>query len=301
MIIVIHENNDWIPPFVEAFQRLNIDYRLWYVPDMDLDLTETPPHAVYWNRMSASSHTRGHRFEPELTAGILAWLSRHQMKVINGGAALDLEISKIRQYEELARFAIKTPSTVCAIKRDRLLKASDRIGFPLITKHNRAGKGLGVRKFDNKDTLKEYLEAENFENSPDGITLLQEYISATTQSIIRMEFVNYKFLYAVEVDTSEGFELCPAEACEIETHCPTDSQSKFRILSDFSIPNLTAFEQFLTANDIGIAGIEIIFDHEGNYWAYDVNTNTNYNPQAESLAGISAPDAIARFLVSLDY
>ena len=300
MIIVIHENKDWMPPFEEAFQRLKIDYQLWYVPDMDLDLSKTPPHAVYWNRMSASSHTRGHRFEPELTVGILAWLRRHKMKVINGGAALDLEISKIRQYEELARFAIKTPLTLGALKNDRLLEASDRIGFPLITKHNRAGKGLGVRKFDNKDALKIYLEAKDFENSPDGITLLQEYISAPTQSIVRMEFVNYKFLYAVEVDTSEGFELCPAEACELDTLCPTESKNKFRILSEFSLPNLYAFEQFLVENDIGVAGIEIIFDNEGNYWAYDVNTNTNYNPQAESLAGISAPDEIVRFLVSLD-
>ena len=53
MIIVIHENKDWMPPFEEAFQRLKIDYQLWYVPDMDLDLAKTPPHAVYWNRMSA--------------------------------------------------------------------------------------------------------------------------------------------------------------------------------------------------------------------------------------------------------
>ena len=300
MIIVIHENDEWMGPFTKAFDELKLDYQLWYLPEMSLDLTKSPPKAVYWNRMSASSHTRGHRYEPELTAGILAWLKRHERTVVNGSAALDLEISKIRQYQELERFGIATPRTFCALRINDLLDSANRIGFPLITKHNRAGKGLGVRKFEKEGALKAYLESRDFENSPDGITLLQEYIWSPAQSIIRMEFVNSKFLYAVQVDTSEGFELCPAEACELESNCPTDERNKFSILKDFSLPNLGNFEAFLSKNDIGIAGIEIIFDEQDKYWAYDVNTNTNYNPQAEILASESAPKAIANFLASLE-
>ena len=299
MIIVIHENNEWMGPFINAFDELNLEYQLWYLPEMSLDLTTSPPEAVYWNRMSASSHTRGHRYEPELTAGILAWLRRHERTVVNGSAALDLEISKIRQYQELESFGIETPRTFCALRKKDLLDSADRIGFPLITKHNRAGKGLGVRKFEKLEALRAYVEGREFENSPDGITLLQEYIWSPSQSIVRMEFVNSKFLYAVEVDTSEGFELCPAEACELESNCPTEEHNKFKILNNFSLPNLNKFENFLLANDVGIAGIEIIFDDQGRYWAYDVNTNTNYNPQAEIHANESAPKAIADFLNSL--
>ena len=300
MIIVIHENNEWMGPFINAFDELNLEYQLWYLPEMSLDLTISPPEAVYWNRMSASSHTRGHRYEPELTAGILAWLKRHERTVVNGSAALDLEISKIRQYQELESFGIETPRTFCALRKKDLLDSADRIGFPLITKHNRAGKGLGVRKFEKLEALRAYVEGREFENSPDGITLLQEYIWSPSQSIVRMEFVDSKFLYAVEVDTSEGFELCPAEACELESNCPTEEHNKFKILNNFSLPNLNKFENFLLANDVGIAGIEIIFDDQGRYWAYDVNTNTNYNPQAEMHANESAPKAIADFLNSLD-
>ena len=114
-----------------------------------------------------------------------------------------------------------------------------------------------------------------------------------------MEFVNSKFLYSVEVDTSEGFELCPAEACELESNCPTEERNKFTILQEFSLGNLTQFEKFLINNDIGIAGIEIIYDSNGEHWAYDVNTNTNYNPQAEVTAAISAPNRIAHYLASI--
>lgn len=299
MIIVIHENKEWMSPFSVAFEELNLDYEFWYLPEMSLDLTAIPPKAVYWNRMSASSHTRGHRYEPELTAGILAWLKRHGRSVVNGPKALDLEISKVRQYQELEAYGIRIPRTFCSLRKSDLLNAANGIGFPLITKHNRAGKGLGVRKFDHQGALENYLNSDGFENSPDGITLLQQYIHSPSQSIIRMEFVNSKFLYSVEVDTSEGFELCPAEACELESNCPTGEKEKFTILKDFSLDNLSQFEKFLVNNDIGIAGIEIIYDTDGEHWAYDVNTNTNYNPQAEASAATSAPNQIAGYLSSI--
>ena len=299
MVIIIHENNEWISPFETALQKLTIDYQIWYVPDMSLDLSAIPPDAVYWNRMSASSHTRGHRYEPELAAGILAWLERHNRTVVNGPNALDLEISKMRQYQRLEQFAIKTPKTFCAISKEQLASGAAGIGFPLITKHNRAGKGLGVRKFDNEAALRNYLDSDEFENSPDGVTLLQEYIEAPTASIFRMEFVASKFLYAVKVDTSQGFELCPAEACELESNCPTEEIEKFTIVKDFSIPNISDYENFLKQSDIGIAGIEIIYDMNGDYWTYDVNTNTNYNPQAEHKGGQNAAEEIANYLQSL--
>ena len=298
MVIIIHENNEWISPFETAFQKLNIDYQIWYVPDMSLDLSAIPPDAVYWNRMSASSHTRGQRYEPELVAGILAWLERHNRTVVNGPAALDIEISKMRQYQRLEQFSIKTPKTFCAISKEHLASGAAGIGFPLITKHNRAGKGLGVRKFDNEAALQNYLNSDDFEESPNGVTLLQEYIDAPTASIFRMEFVNGTFLYAVEVDTSQGFELCPADVCELESNCPTEDIEKFTIVKNFSIPNLSDYEIFLKQSDIGIAGIEIIYDKNGDYWTYDVNTNTNYNPQAEHKGGQNAPEEIANYLGS---
>ena len=36
-----------------------------------LNTLNTPPQGVFYNRMSASSHTRGHRFAPEFTAVVL--------------------------------------------------------------------------------------------------------------------------------------------------------------------------------------------------------------------------------------
>ena len=53
MIIVIHENKEWMPPFEEAFRALHLEHEFWYVPEMNLNLQDVPTEAVYYNRLSA--------------------------------------------------------------------------------------------------------------------------------------------------------------------------------------------------------------------------------------------------------
>jgi hypothetical protein len=136
----------------------------------------------------------------------------------------------------------------------------------------------------------------------DGVWLVQRYIEAPEPFITRAEFINGKFLYAVRVDTSEGFELCPADVCAIEPGavCPAVAPGeKFRIIEGFTHPLLPRMEGFLRANGVGVGAIEFITDRAGNTFAYDVNTNTNYNGDAEARAGLSGMGAIAQFLTGL--
>jgi len=253
--------------------------------------------------MSASSHTRGHRYAAELTGGVLAWLASHDRRVVNGGRALQLEISKMAQYTALARYGIRVPRTVAAVSRDAIVQAARTLPAPFITKHNRAGKGLGVRLFDGVDALERYVDSAAFEPSVDGVTLIQQYIDAPEPFITRVEFIGGKLLYAVRVDTSLGFELCPADACQIgDLACPVGETAaaaaspRFRIIEGFSHPVVDRYRRFLADNDIGIAGIEFITDRSGEIHTYDVNTNTNYNPDAERDAGIYGMKAIAAYL-----
>ena len=105
----------------------------------------------------------------------------------------------------------------------------------------------------------------------------------------------------MRVDTSDGFELCPADACATEdAFCPagTTKANMFTILPNFSHPILDRYARFLAANDIEIAGIEFIADRSGEIFTYDVNTNTNYNAEAEADAAVplTGMRAVARFL-----
>jgi hypothetical protein len=372
-IYVIHENDAWVEPLRDAFSELALPYAEWFIDRGTLDLAATPPQGVFYNRMSASSHTRDHRYAAEMTGGVLAWLECHGRRVINNGRALQLEISKIAQYAALARHGIRVPRTIAAVGTRHIVEAARAMPGRFITKHNRAGKGLGVRLFGNVDALARHVESDDFEPSVDGITLIQEYIEAPEPFITRVEFVGGEFLYAVRVDTSLGFELCPADVCHVDdAFCPAGaagqrqgpkgasastaigadtgsiaprdfpkeaagaagqrqgpkgasastaigadtgsiaprdfpkeapgettpaaSAPRFRIVQGFAHPIVERYRRFLADNGIGIAGIEFIVDKRGDLYTYDVNTNTNYNSDAEQEAGLYGMCAIARYL-----
>ncbi len=290
-IYIIHENKEWTTHLTTRLEELGLPYEEWHLDEGVVPLTEVPPEGVFYNRMSASSHTRGHRFAPELTGAVLAWLEHHGRKVLNGSRALQLELSKVNQYTALEKAGVKTPKTIAAVGKEHILQAAKRIGSDsFITKHNRAGKGLGVQLFHSTVSLEEYLYGPDFEEPVDGITLIQEYIQAPEPFITRCEFIGGKFVYAVQVDTSEGFELCPADACQIgDLFCPVgeevEEKPKFRIVEGFVDPIIEKYEQFLQENEIQVAGIEFIRNSRGEIFTYDVNTNTNYNADAEKAAG----------------
>jgi len=303
---VIHENAAWLEPLARALDAEQLPWRDWFLDRGVFDLSAVPPEGVFYNRMSASSHTRDHRYAAELTASVLAWLARHGRRIVNGPRALDLEISKTRQYAALEAAGIRTPRTVLVAGEDQLVDAAHQYfaGDSLILKPNRGGKGLGVRLFHTTEALTAYVEGAEYEPPVDGLHLLQQYVRTPATGpngplITRAEFIGGRFLYAVEVDTSEGFELCPADQCAIDdAFCPVGEapRAKFTIIADIDPGLKERYEAFLAANGIEVAGIEFIRDAAGTVYTYDVNTNTNYNPEAEARAGRSAMTALARFL-----
>ncbi len=298
-ITIIHENDDWTAPLRAQMDRLRLPYQEWFLDHGTLDLSVPPPEGVFYNRMSASSHTRNHRYAAEYTAAVLAWLESHGRRVLNSGRALQLEISKVAQYTALNACGIRTPRTLAIVGREEIIEAARSFHGPFITKHNRGGKGLGVRLFRSIGALAEYVNGAQFDAPVDGVTLIQEYIEAPEPFITRCEFIGGEFLYAVRADTSGGFELCPADACETgDTFCPAavSPTPKFRIVEGFNHPILRRYRRFLEANGVHIAGIEFILDKTGGLYTYDINTNTNYNAEAEARAGACGMRAVAQYL-----
>ena len=301
-IYIIHENDEWTIHLTKQLDQLGLPYELWHLDEGIVDLSEEPPEGVFYSRMSASSHTRNHRFAPELTSAVLAWLEFYNRPVFNGSAALRLEVSKIHQYTALEKAGIKTPRTIGAVGKEQIVKAAKQLGAsPFITKHNRAGKGLGVQLFHSLKALQSYVNSAAFDESVDGITLVQEYIQSPESYITRVEFVGGQFVYAVKVDTSNGFQLCPADACQInDAFCPVGEEAvvkpAFEIIDNIDQDLIAKYQAFLKVNEIAVAGIEFIRNQEGIIYTYDVNTNTNYNSDAEEKAGKYGMLELAKFL-----
>lgn len=304
-IVIIHENEEWLVPLREEFKQRGVSATEWFLDTGVVPFTEQPQDAVYYNRMSASSHTRGHRFAPEYTRAVLTWLESHNRKVVNDTRALALEVCKLSQYAALQRAGLRVPKTHAVIGQQHLVSAAKAFNqWPLILKPNRGGKGLGVQRFNLLDELARYLDNNALEAPLDGTWLLQEYIQPKQPFITRAEFVGQEFVYTVQVNTEDGFELCPADSCSIEDQfCPTDQQSqKFSITHRFNDHAIIAqLEQFLRDSGIDVAGIEFIENDQGELFVYDVNTNTNYNQAAEQRAEVShtGMGALAESLIGL--
>lgn len=297
-IYIIHENDEWVVPLREELKKINAPYKEWHIGKDKINSSNTPPNGVFYNRMSASSHTRGHRYAPEDTKVVLNWLENHNRRIINNSSALKLEISKQMQYQELKKYNIRFPKTFYCKDKNGLLENSNNFDKPFITKHNRGGRGLGIKYFNNASELDKYVNSDQFEPSIDGTTLLQEYIIADPQIITRVEFVNSKLLYAVQVDATEGFELCPADPCNLEEKfCPTNPDgNKFMILKNCKNTEISKYQSLIKSNGIEIAGIEYIKGKDGQFYTYDINTNTNYNSIAEKKSSFKGMQTIAKFL-----
>jgi len=304
-IYVIHENADWTAPLYAAFEKAGLAYHDWNLAEVELDLSQDAPEGIFYNRMSASSHSRGHRYAPEMTAGVLAWLEGQGRIVLNGRSALHLEISKMIQYAALRKQGLNVPKTIATAQKEDVIQAFAHFdGKPVITKHNRAGKGLGVQLFRSQSALSDYVTGDDFAPSVDGVTLVQRYIASPDQIITRVEFIGRELVYAVRVDTSNGFELCPADVCALDAStCMAEAEPRFafEIDTDFATSALgqelvPKMQAVMADENLDVAAFEFVTDTDGTAYVYDINTNTNYNSDAEARAGIFAMTKLAAYL-----
>ena len=300
-VYILHENPEWFPPLAAAFEAERVPVHEWLLTDGSIDLLEEPPDGVFWSRLSASAHTRGNAQSKEYARAVLRWLEASGRRVVNGSGVLEYEVSKVAQYAALRARGIEVPATVAVFGRQDLARRAREFATPFIAKHNQGGKGLGVRRFDTYAQFDAYVDSPEFSGSPDGITLLQEYLQAAEPFITRVEFVGSEYLYAVRVDTSAGsFELCPADSCAVPGAEATGRVPLFQLRQGFDDnPIIRRYRDFLAGIGAEVAGIEFIETVDGRVVAYDVNTNTNYNPDVEAQAPRPGARHVARFLGGL--
>lgn len=300
---VLYENADWLPPLTEALASRGLDVVEHFIDGGSIDISSPPPEGIFLNRMSPSSHTRGHQGGVVFMKEYLAWLESWGRRVINGSEAFALEVSKVRQHAVLQSAAILTPRTIAVIGLEAMRDAARGLTPPFITKHNQGGKGLGVQLFSSHEALDATLDAGGYDSSPDSVNLLQQYIEPAEPFITRVEIVDGRFLYALRSSTEGGFELCPADACSIEdAFCPVGSQSdsgKFGIRHDVTAddPLVKRLIALCRAHRVDVAGIEFVEDAHGNRYVYDINGTTNFNSAVEAAHGFHGMGAIADLCV----
>jgi len=294
-LFILYENEDWLEPLCSVLDQENLEYQTWFVDDGQIDLAACPPEGIFLNRLSASASTRGHHHSLTQGEQLIGWLEAWGRRVINGGSAIALERSKLRQYLLLQRWKLQVPRSIIVTGSHQALEqANQSMSYPFVYKYNCGGKGLGVQLINNSDQWQQLIAAGSWQHSPDQVHILQQYIETDEPFITRCEFIGGRFLYAIKADTSQGFELCPAQGCEVERCVVGESeksssvtkeakpgQNLFSLRRDWYDPIIRRYEAMLQAEGIDVAGIEFMQDKQGQYWTYDINCNTNYSPKVE--------------------
>lgn len=295
-VYVLHESPDWYAPLDAALTEAGVPHQELFLDTGVVDVTGEPPNGVFFNRLSGTAHTRNHPLAVEHARAVLRWLEAHGRRVVNGSEALEIAMSKAALTAALATFGIRTPRTVAAVGVNRLEEAAASFEGPFLVKPNRSGKGVGIQKFDTVEELVHAVDSGEFGGgSIDGVYVVQEYIRSPEPFITRCEFIGGEFTYALASRPSGGFNLCPTDVCQVPG-AVADDEPRFRIREGFSHPILDTYRRFLRHHRIEVAAIEFITDEQGRPYTYDLNINTNYNSEAEQIAGKSNMRVMAHFL-----
>jgi hypothetical protein len=265
----------------------------------------TPRYGVIVNRTSPSSHVRGHRGVLFYAEALLAHYEALGVPVINPVAAYRFEKSKALQLELFERLGILYPRAVVVNHPDQVLKALDRIAFPLLIKPNVGGSGAGVVRFDSRGALEIALDGLDF--GPDHTALLQEYVEPEGQAIVRIEVLDGRFLYAIRIvkEAESTFNLCPADLCEVPSAdlsacpvAPTPGMNVTRVEPPSEAAE--AAIRLAGAASIDIGGIEyLVGKTDGRRYFYDINATSNFVADAPSVLGFDPFPVFVDFIVTV--
>src|SRR5205085_10797244 len=133
--------------------------------------------------------------------------------VLNGADVIAVDSSKARQLSLIASLGLGIPLTRAVHRRDDILPAAAEMEFPLLLKANIGGSGAGIARYERREELEEAVRERFLPESVDKVLLLQDHVPPRGGAIVRAETLGGDFLYAIEVESGGGFDLCPADAC----------------------------------------------------------------------------------------
>src|SRR5690606_1939366 len=291
-LAVYYEHPDWFRPLFAELDARGIPYDRLHVSAHAYDPAEqASPYGLVLNRMSPSAYLRGHGSSIFYTSQYLAHLRRLGVRVVNGYAAWQTEISKAFQLSLLASLGLPFPRARVIHAPEHAVAAADGLRFPVVVKPNIGGSGAGVRRFDTAAGLLAAAGAGELALGLDHTALVQEYIPQESNRIVRVEVLNGRFLYAIRIySPGDSFNLCPADVCQ-----RVDGAELERAARAVDAPRRGLRRE---ADDrpagIELGGVEYMTDaRDGRLYFYDINALSNFVADAPRVIGF---DPFARLV-----
>jgi D-alanine-D-alanine ligase-like ATP-grasp enzyme len=310
---VLYEHPEWFKLLFAELDRRGIAYEPLYVDEHSFDpAVRESRYSLVVNRVSPSSYMRGHAGSILYARQYLAYLRDVGTPVVNGYDAYALETSKALQLLLLERLGLRYPKARVVNHASQLLRAAAGLAYPVIVKPNVGGSGALMQRFDSREALDAGAASGTIDFGLDRTALVQEYLAPEESAIVRVEILDGEYLYAIKIftDPAEGFNLCPADICQVPI--PQEGEA-----CDFGAAVLTASKKplrieaytpprgvlqdairLVTAGGLDVGGVEYLMAaRDGLPYFYDVNALSNFVTDAVNVVGF---DPTTRFVDYLE-
>lgn len=293
---ILYEHPDWFRPLFTELERRGIPFKRiaasthWFDP-----ASPRPPYGLVFNRMSPSAYLREAGHAVFYVQAYLGHLERLGIRVINGSQAYAVETSKSLQLSILRELGLPYPASRVISRAADAPAASRGLRFPIVIKPNIGGSGAGVRRFENPREVEEAART-GLELGIDHTALVQEYVPAEANRIVRVEVLGGRFLYGIRVyPTGESFNLCPADVCQtldgaelLRGACAVDAPRNGLKVEGYIPPAelVRSVEAIARAARIDVGGIEYLIDaRDGKPYFYDINALSNFVADGPRVVG----------------
>jgi len=274
-LAVLYEHPTWFEPLFAALTRRGIAYEAIRLSDHSFDPASTDaPAPIVFNRVAMSSFLREADHGIFYAQSLLGHWATVGSRIINGADVLAVDSSKARQLSLIAGLGLATPKTRVVHRARDLVAAAKGLRYPLLVKANIGGSGAGIVRYANEAELARSVDEGSVPDSVDKVLLLQEYVPVRGGSIMRIETLDGKYLYAIDVESGgDSFDLCPADACIAQP-----GQSAIRMTAVEPSPEIIkAAERIAQAAGLDVGGVEVLIDdRDGTPRFYDINALSNF-------------------------
>jgi glutathione synthase/RimK-type ligase-like ATP-grasp enzyme len=309
-IAVYHEHPDWFRPLFNELDDRSIPYVRIDAGSHVFNSSERElPFSLVVNRASPSAHTRGRAQATFFTQHWLRHVERLGVPVVNGSECYALELSKATQLDLLESLALPYPKTRVINNIAQTLAAAADLRFPVVVKANVGGSGAGIVRYESRAALARAVVERTIALGIDGTALVQECAPLRGGRITRVETLDGRFLYAINVYPAAGsFDLCPADACTtasgvdlVRGACATDApRNGLRV--EAAVPPSHIIEQverIARAAKLDVGGIEyLVDDRDGRHYFYDINALSNFVADPLNVIGFNPHELLVDYLAA---
>ena len=273
-LAILYEHPLWFEPLFAELRQRGVAFEAIDLKSHHFDLSAPPPAQVIFSRLAMSAFLREPNHPIFYAAGLLDHWRRAGATVLNGPEVLAFDASKARQLSLIQSLGLAIPETRVVHRAADLPAAAVGMAFPLLVKANIGGTGAGITRYASMSELEESVREGTAPDSIDKVLLLQDYVPPRGGTILRLETLAGRFLYALEVESGgDGFDLCPADACIAQPGRAAVGMKAVQPAPEI----VDAAERIAQAVGMDVGGVEVVIDdRDGVPRFYDINGLSNF-------------------------